>query len=102
MDFEKALLKWPAGLGLYGTVQNRLVQGTIGVDDTVSCGSNSRIYPQYTHHQVALRGLFKLGVINIEIGPDILDILVLFQCFHQLDHCLRAFPFQFDIILGHH
>ena len=43
-----------------------------------------------------------VGFVDVKVGVDLLHVVVIFDGFHQAQHCLRAATFQFDVGLRDH
>lgn len=104
----------PAGR-LYGPVGEDGIAVPVIFDDPIPCGLDARIYTKDLHALIfAIRVLRKdrhikiasiridsdFLLVDIEIGPHILDIVVVLQLIHQAEKLLGGFARQFYIILG--
>src|SRR3977135_3322470 len=45
---------------------------------------------------------FQQLLVNVEIGVDVLHVVVLFERLHQPDHLSRGCAFEFDVVLRNH
>ena len=48
------------------------------------------------------RYFFQKFLVDIEIGVDVLHVVVFFERFHQADHLARGRAFQLDVVLRNH
>src|SRR2546427_2900705 len=85
-EFSTIMLKTSARPPLIGKPTIRKPPTKGGSDDSLLVARLSRNFLQQF-------------LINIEVGVDILHIVMLFKSFHEPDHRVRRRTFQFDVIL---
>lgn len=76
-------MKSLAGRSLDRPIKNGGMPGAVRLDQTVAGSIAPRVNPQYSHQNAISGGLFHGGLIDVEVRPDILDIFLVFEGFHE-------------------
>ena len=92
--------KLPAGRLDNAMTQDRVrVVGVLNNSET--CRLNTGIDSKNPHKFYFSARIFgNFLFIYIKVGPDILDVIMIFQLFHQPEELLGLFSLELDVILG--
>jgi hypothetical protein len=77
------------------------LQNEVGTNKTGSSGHQNGLV--YFQDRKPLAGdFFQQLLIDIEVGVNVLHVVMLFERLHQPDHGARRRPFQLDVVLRNH
>jgi len=82
VDLQKSFVKGSARRSSDCAEQYGRMPGAIRLDKTVTRGFASRVNPQYSHQQAVSGSFLDDSLVNVEVGPYILDVLLVLQRIH--------------------